>query len=333
MIGSGMLDMRRLETLLAVASSGSFAGAADALCFTPSAVSQQMSALERATGVVLFERGARGVELTIAGQALREHAEAVVDRVVEAESELQALGGLAENRMRFGSFSSATGAFAGEAFQRFAELYPDAETSFVDGEPFEVLALLGQNELDLAVIFEVDGWPLRDDYRGISACAELRLDCVSLFDDPYLLVLPDDHPLAAEPVMRLTDLDDKPILVAPPWHPHLERVCRAAGVEPRFDASCRGIGFEALQTLVFAQRGLTLMPRLALGWLRDGLTARPLEAAPVRHVRAATLARAHRTAASRAMLEILAATSHVHACVDQTEAVHSRREFSAALTS
>lgn len=313
MIGSGMLDMRRLETLLAVASSGSFAGAADALCFTPSAVSQQMSALERATGVVLFERGARGVELTMAGQALREHAEAVVDRVVEAESELQVLGGLADTRMRFGSFSSATGAFAGEAFQRFAELYPDAETSFVDGEPFEVLALLGQNELDLGLIFELDGWPVRDDYRGITISAELRLDCVSLFEDPYLLVLPEEHALAEAQMVMLTDLDDEPILVASPWHRDLERVCRDAAVEPTFDSSCRGIGFEALQAMVFAQRGLTLMPRLALGWLRDGLTARPLESAPVRNVQAVTLARAHRSAACRAMLDILAATPNAYA--------------------
>jgi len=302
-----MLDIRRLETLLEVARTGSFAGAAESLRYTPSAVSQQMGTLERATKVLLFERGGRGVQLTQAGRALHDHARVIVARLTEAEAEMEAIGGLADTRLRFGSFSSATGAFAGEAFRIFAERYPEAEVCLTDGEPFETLAQLSENTLDLAVIFELDEWPVRVDYRGISASPELRVEYSPLFDDPYLLVLPADHPLAVEKTIMLEQLGDEPILVCPPWQLDFEKVCREVGFEPNLDSSCRGTGFEALQSLVFARRGLTLMPQLALGWLRQGLTARPLERAPVRHVRTAAPARAYRSSACAAMLEILVA--------------------------
>lgn len=300
-----MFDVRRLETLLEVARAGSFAGAAEALHFTPSAVSQQMSALERATGLLLFERSARGVELTPAGVALRGHAEAVVARLTEAEVELEAIGGVTENRLRFGSFSSATGTFAGRALRSFAKRYPEVEISFIDGEPFETLEAIGDNELDLAVIFELDEWPARLDYRGVSATADFPVESVPLFDDPFLLVLREDHPLAASEMITFEETGDEPILVAPPWHRDLEKACNVTGLQPKLDFSCRGTGFEALQSLVSAGHGLTLMPRLALGWLRDDLTARRLEMAPVRHVRAAAPARGHRSPVVQAMIEIL----------------------------
>ena len=300
-----MLDVRRLETLLEVARTGSFAAAAESLSLTPSAVSQQMCALERATQVVLFSRAARGVTLTEAGQSLRLHAEAVTARLAEAEAELQVIGGLTDARLRFGSFTSATSAFAAEAYRIFLERYPEAAVCFSDGEPYETLASLSENKLDLAVVFELDDWPYTMDYRGINTCREPQFECAPLFDDPYLLVAPADHPLAREETVALAQLTGERILVSKPWERTFRRICAEAGVEPEFDLSCQGTGFEALQSLVAVGHGLTLMPRLSLGWLRETLVARPVERAPVRHVKTAVRAGAYRSSASQAMVEIL----------------------------
>ncbi len=300
-----MLDVRRLEMLLEVARTGSFAAAAESMSFTPSAVSQQMCALERATKVALFSRGARGVTLTEAGRSLCIHAEAVTRRLAEAEAELEALGGLSDARLRFGSFSSATGAFAAEAYRIFRERYPEAEVCFSDAEPYENVALLSENKLDLAVVFELDDWPSHMDYRGINACREPQFECVPLFDDPCMLVLPVDHPLAAQDTIALAQLAGERVLAATPWERSLRRICAEADVEPEFDLSCQSTGFEALQALVSIGHGLTFMPRLSLGWLREDLVARPVERAPVRHVKTAVRAAANRSSASQAMLEIL----------------------------
>lgn len=301
-----MLDVRRLEMLLEVGRRGSFAAAAEALSFTPSAVSQQMCALERATRVLLFERGARGVQLTDAGRVLCQHAEAVTAQLAQAEADLDVLGGLCDSRLRFGSFSSATGAFAAEAFRLFAERHPDSERTFSDGEPYESVAALAAGELDLAVIFEFDEWPAGMDYHGATVSRDARVESVLLFEDPYLLVLPADHELAVEHVIAVDRLSDQRILVAAPWHRDLEKAWREAGAHPELSC-CRATGFEALQALVSIGHGLTLMPRLALGWLREGLVARPIETAPVRYVKTAVPAKAPRSSASRAMLKILIA--------------------------
>ena len=305
MIGTGMLDVRRLEMLLEVARTGSFAAAAESMSFTPSAVSQQMGALERATKVQLFERRPRGVKLTHAGRSLCVHAEAVTKRLAEAEAELEVMAGVSDARLRFGSFSSATGAFAANAYDVFRQRYPKAEVCFSDAEPYENVALLSENKLDLAVVFELDDWPCTMDYRGISICRERRFDCVSLFADPYLLVLPADHPLAGEETIALGQLTGQRILVSAPWERTLKKICAEADVRPEFDPSCQGTGFEALQALVTVGHGLTFLPRLSQGWLRDALVARPVERAPVRHVKTAIRSITHRSAASQAMLDIL----------------------------
>jgi len=84
-----MIDVKRLKVLHEVARQGSFSAAADALSYTQSAVSQQIAALERETGTTLVERGARGIRMTDAGEALVRHADAILTRITDAEAELR----------------------------------------------------------------------------------------------------------------------------------------------------------------------------------------------------------------------------------------------------
>ena len=102
-----MLDVRRMRVLREVANRGSIAAAAQALSFTPSAVSQQLATLERETGVALVERGPRSVRLTEAGHALVEHADEILARLQTAEADLQALAGLSRGTLRVASFPTA----------------------------------------------------------------------------------------------------------------------------------------------------------------------------------------------------------------------------------
>ena len=83
-----MIDVRRLRVLRAVADHRTVTAAAAALYLTPSAVSQQLAALEQETGHHLVERGARGTRLTPAGEILLSHANAVLAQLERAEAEL-----------------------------------------------------------------------------------------------------------------------------------------------------------------------------------------------------------------------------------------------------
>src|SRR5688572_17894677 len=126
-----MLDVRRMRVLREVAARGSFSGAAEALSFTQSAISQQIAALEREAGTKLVERGPRGIRLTDAGQILVKHTDVVLARLASAEEELAALAGLRGGRLRMSTFQSAGATLVPRAVAEFHSRYPDVELGLI----------------------------------------------------------------------------------------------------------------------------------------------------------------------------------------------------------
>src|SRR3954453_1114106 len=148
-----MLDVRRMRVLREVAQRGSFSAAAEALSFTQSAVSQQIAALEREAGAVLVERSARGVRLTEAGEAVVRHTDAILARLAEAESELEAIAGLRGGRLRLAAFESAAATIMPVAIAEVAKSHPAVELSMSLLEPEQSVAALRAGDIDLAITF------------------------------------------------------------------------------------------------------------------------------------------------------------------------------------
>ena len=103
-----MLSPRRLVVLREFVAQGTIAGAAEALAFTPSAVSQQLAQLQREAGVDLFRRSGRRLELTDAGRMLAERAGGVLGELEALESGLASLAGKVRGVVRLASFQTAT---------------------------------------------------------------------------------------------------------------------------------------------------------------------------------------------------------------------------------
>jgi DNA-binding transcriptional LysR family regulator len=274
-----MLDVRRMRVLREVALRGSLAGAAKALSFTPSAVSQQVAKLEREAGVALVERGPQSIRLTEAGNALVAHAEAILERLAEAEAELLELAG-EEPVLRVGSITTAAVSLLPEALSQFNALRPGSEVTVIEADPLLSLARLRARELDLAVVFEYDHVPLPMDER-------LQLEV--LVEEEMRAVLPAGHPVARQRTVRLLDLAEETWIRSTPrssCHQFTERACQAAGFEPR-------IGFEfddyaAMQNLVASGAGVAMAPDLGLTRLNPGVAVRPIAfGAPKRRVLAA----------------------------------------------
>src|ERR1700727_3389869 len=107
-----MLDLHRLRLLKEFAARGTIAATAAALGYTPSAVSQQLAALEREAGLILLDRTARSAELTDAGLRLAVHAERILAQVEEAETDLSAQEREPAGRVSVAAFPTAAAAFA-----------------------------------------------------------------------------------------------------------------------------------------------------------------------------------------------------------------------------
>src|SRR3954467_13469974 len=194
-----MLDVRRMRVLREVAAQGSFSAAAESLSFTQSAVSQQIAALERESGAKLVERGARGIRLTPAGQALVAHADAILARLDDAEQELAAIAGLKGGRLRTAGFQSAGATLVPRALAEFHRRHPDVELSATTAELNEAHELLRSGEIDVAIVMTVEAQPM---LFG-------DLETEHLLKVPYFDRRTDSHRLADKRQVSLADLSEE----------------------------------------------------------------------------------------------------------------------------
>src|SRR4051794_33960471 len=143
-----MLDLRRLRLLHELHERGTIAAVADALQYTPSAVSQQLAILERDAGVQLLEPAGRGVRLTDAALVLVEHAEVLLDRAGRAEAELAAASGIVAGRARIGGFQSVMLNLAIPAMKELERDAPRLRCELIEIEPEDALPQLALGDLD-----------------------------------------------------------------------------------------------------------------------------------------------------------------------------------------
>jgi len=268
-----MLDVRRLRLLREVDRRGSIAAAAQALAFTPSAVSQQLAKLEREVGVSLLDRGPRSVRLTEAGRALAARADEILASVAEAEHELRALAHEAgAGILRLASFPTAAATFVLPAVDLLRGRHPAVEVTVTEADPLVALARLKAGDLDAALLFEYDFVPLP---------AEDGVELTLLFEEPLYVVLPRGHRAARRRSVALADLaEDRWIRSTrrSSCRPFTERACRAAGFEPRivFDFD----DYQAMQNLVAGGAGIALAPEMALAAPHPGVEVRRIAFRP-----------------------------------------------------
>src|SRR5919197_1098076 len=149
-----MLELRRLRLLRELHERGTVAAVADALQFTPSAVSQQLAMLEREAGVPLLERAGRGVRLTDAALTLFDHAEALLERAALAEADLAAAAGTVAGRGRIAAFQSVSLHLALPAMEILAREAPRLRCELIDAEPEDALPALALGDVDIVLADE-----------------------------------------------------------------------------------------------------------------------------------------------------------------------------------
>jgi DNA-binding transcriptional LysR family regulator len=259
------------------AARGSIARTADALGYTPSAVSQQLAVLEREAGTPLLDRTARSAGLTDAGRRLAVYAERILAMVEEAEADLSARAAEPAGRVVVTAFPSAAVAFA-PALARSLRAHPKLSLLLRQSSPSEGLQLVRSGEVEAAI---VDDWTgrLAASLEGMSHDQGL-LSYYHLVRDPLVLVVARGHPAAnPERPVDLRALRDEPWLAAPSGEPSrqaVDRLLAAVGVTPPVPSEFEGLGTVA--NLVARGLGIAIMPRLAVGAYERRVVVRELPA-------------------------------------------------------
>jgi DNA-binding transcriptional LysR family regulator len=271
-----MLHLGRLRLLRELNQRGTIAAVADALQFTPSAVSQQLAMLERETGVRLLERAGRGVRPTDAALVLAGHAEALLDRAAVAEADLAAAAGDVAGRGRIAGFESVLLQLALPAMERLARTAPRLRCEIVEAEPEQALPALALGDLDLVLGDEWQQQPVRLP-AGVA-----RED---LFDDPVRVLLPARHPAARRhpetvPLEALAGEAWAAGEAGMGWDAMTHGTCRQRG---GFVPDIRHRTNDATVAVALVARGLavTLLPALPLPERMPGVAARAIAGGPV----------------------------------------------------
>lgn len=280
--------------LCEVARAGSLAGGAEALSYSPSAVSQQIATLEREVGMTLVERRSRGIVLTEAGRVLVEHAEAVIARLTAAEQELADIANGRRGMLRMAAFPTVAATVLPKATEAFRREHPGVRLTVTEASPARCVTLLRNGHLDLALTLDLSP-------------TEHGVEVFHLFDDPVALAVPRDHPLAALGDARIADLAGEIWIDVPPANSGarlLMRACAEAGFVP--DVAFESDDYKVITELVATGVGIALLPELARR-PPDGRVALVSLGpdAPRRAIQAVVRPEPIRSAAASAMLEIL----------------------------
>jgi DNA-binding transcriptional LysR family regulator len=287
-LGELLIDAHRLAVLREVARAGSFAGAAAVLRHTPSAVSQQIAALERGTGAVLVQRSTRGVTLTDAGRVLLATADAIHAELQIAAQQLRAVQAGGPQALTVVTFPSAGEPLLAPALTALtAAASEPVEVTVIEAEPEQALGSVRDGQADLALVYHFHtpqpprAWP----------AAAGPGTYTTLVADHLRLLVPAGHPLAGRPGVSLAEFASERWIHG--WGEVggvLDMLAAVSGFHPR--VACRSSDYRFMSALVGAGVGVALVPGLALTG-RPDVRDLPITPQPTRYV-GAYLPKRHR---------------------------------------
>lgn len=262
------MDLGRLRTLREFADRGSVTAAARALHCTPSAVSQQLRALQSEVGLPLTEPAGRGLRLTDAGRALVARADEVLAVLDRAESELDTYRSSPRGRVRVAIFQSAALMLLPGLLTRVAGHDGlEVDVRDLDITPADVPGLVADYDVVIAH---------RDEHAP--SISSDRLDVVPLLREPLDVALPTGHRLASRRRVELADLADERWISVDfgfPVDDVLRSLTVRTGVRPVVVQRIND--FRITERLVAAGHGIALLPRYTMDTRRgSGLVGRPL---------------------------------------------------------
>ena len=262
-----MIDLEAVTSLRAVDTYGSVAAAAQALGYTPSAISQQVKRLERQTGVDLLERVGRGVVLTDQGRTLVTSASRVLDDLERIEAELHASTRAVSGTLRLAAFSTATRGLIAPIVATLHATYPQLAIQLLESEPWDAVDLVATGRRDLGVVHRWGGVPLS---------VPEHLIVTPLLTDTADVIMRADHPLARRTYVTPALLADAEWIATPEgticrqW---LMRMYDGVGHPPHI--THQSMEFDNHLALVRAGLGVALVPRLGRSDLGSELVALP----------------------------------------------------------
>ncbi|WP_309648909.1 LysR family transcriptional regulator [Nocardioides sp.] len=272
-----MIDLAALGSLRAVDTHGSVVAAAEALGFTPSAVSQQVKRLEKQTGVPLLERVGRGVMLTSHGRHLVDAGGRLLTDLEEIEAGLHRQAATVAGHLRLAAFSTAMRGLVAPVVRTLRDAHPDLTLSLSEREPWDTVDLVAAGHYEVGVVHR---------WGDVALAIPEHLVATTVAHDVADVIVHREHPLAGRARVSPHDLVDEGWIathdgtICREW---LTRMYDGTGRLPRI--AHQSMEFDSHLALVRAGLGIALVPRLGRTELHTDLVAVPAhDPVPTREV-------------------------------------------------
>lgn len=269
-----MHNVAHLQSFKSVALTGSVRSAAQFLGLSPSAVSHHLKLLEQGTGLTLFQRQGRGLCLTDTGSAILQDVDSVLESSGRLDQRISELSANRIGRLSIGYFATAGSSWLPELVSYLENRHPDITVRLILAEgPWREL----ESDIQLVITDRPDpSYPP-------------QIDSHLLTEDPYVVAVADEHPLATQPEVSLGEIEPLPWIDNDtgdgPCRKILFDACARAGVRVHFKHEAHS--FVTALHMVSRGLGVTILPRLGVDPLPEGVTVVPLSApAPTRYIHA-----------------------------------------------
>jgi LysR family transcriptional regulator, nitrogen assimilation regulatory protein len=283
------MDLKRLENFLRVAELGSLSRAADRLRIAQPALSRQMRLLESETGTELFSRHRRGMQLTQAGEDLRQRLSGPVREIRQIFDDLRGRSSEAGGQMALGMPPTVSYVLAGRLARKVAQEAPNISLRIVEGYAGHLMDWLQRNEIDAALLY--------------GPASDFNMNMQELFYEQLMLIGPASSDLSPDRPVSVRDLQSLPLVL--PSQPHgLRMVVEAAArkIHVSLDVRYEADSFLVLKELTEFGLGYTTLPlsaasreieagRLRYAPLRDPPVVRQLVLGAARDERLSRAAR------------------------------------------
>ncbi|MEE4303769.1 MAG: LysR substrate-binding domain-containing protein [Wenzhouxiangella sp.] len=245
------MNLRALQYLIALADVRHFSRAAERCHVSQPTLSTQIRKLEDELEVQLVERHPRQVMLTPVG-------EEIVARARTLLGEMEAIRAIARRSrdphsgtVRIGIFPTLAPYFLPHVIPKIRQAFPRLALRLYEEKTEDVIRMLGEGKLDAGLL----ALPLSEEW----------LESRTLFEEPFVLAVPENHPLAARKEVLMEDLADQELLLLEDGHCLRDQaleVCQLTGAHEQLDFHATSM--ETLRHMVAANTGITLMPTLSV---------------------------------------------------------------------
>ena len=256
------MSLRDLEYLVALARHRHFGKAAEACHVSQPTLSGQIQKLEQQLRVTLLERNNRQVHMTAVGQQIVEIAQRMLQDHQQIRTIAAQAGDPLAGELRLGAFPTLAPYYFAKAIGQLKLGLPKLTLTLIEEKTNNLISLLRQGDIDAALL----ALPVADDHFQVR----------QLFEDQFVVALPEAHPLAAKEIIAESDLQPYPLLLLEEGHCFRDQaldICHAQHIQE--DKSFRATGLETLRQMVIAGMGITFMPKMAATTYLPGICYRP----------------------------------------------------------